>query len=386
MHRPTSPPVYCAAPQALPGLDLLRAIAIAWVMLYHVTSYGVRLPDVIEFGWMGVDLFFVLSGFLIGWQVLKPYTVGQRPDWQRFFVRRAWRVLPAYWVVLAAYFAVPVIRESPNIQPAWHFLTFTQNMFADYHAARAFSHVWSLCIEEHFYLLLPAVVWLLSRKPSARKTALTALAVLAGGMVLRGWIWEHDVAPYFHLKDGPGNFYHRYVERIYNPTYARLDGLLAGVMLAVVRGFRPRWWSWMMQRPLWFLAPGLAGVLATMGLSTPGYAGAVFGYPLLSLGFALILVAAASPASWVGRTTLPGVAQLASMAFSLYLTHKAVYHLVRHYLGGVVPQATFSALLVYLGAALAVGALLYFAVERPGLRLRERYDNMARPGQGRALL
>ncbi len=107
----------------LPGLDLLRAIAIAWVMLYHVTSYGVRLPDFIEFGWMGVDLFFVLSGFLVGCQFLKPYTFGMQPSWGEFFMRRAWRVLPAYLVVLGIYFTIPAVRESPNIQPLWHFLT-----------------------------------------------------------------------------------------------------------------------------------------------------------------------------------------------------------------------------------------------------------------------
>jgi peptidoglycan/LPS O-acetylase OafA/YrhL len=121
---------------------------------------------------------------------------------------------------------------------------------------------------------------------------------------------------------------------------------MAGAMLAVVKVFRPRWWWWMMQRPLWFLAPGLAGIYAAMGLTSPGYAGAVFGFPLLSLGLALILVAAASRRTWLGRTRVPGVAQLASMAFSLYLTHKAVYHLVRPYLGGVLAHAALTALAI----------------------------------------
>lgn len=65
----------------LAGLDLLRALAISSVMLYHVSSYGPRLPAWVEFGWMGVDLFFVLSCFLIDWQILQPYTQGQTPCW-----------------------------------------------------------------------------------------------------------------------------------------------------------------------------------------------------------------------------------------------------------------------------------------------------------------
>ena len=71
------------------------------------------------------------------------------------------------------------------------------------------------------------------------------------------------------------------------------------------------------RRGSWFVGPGLAGVYATMCLTTPGYAGAVFGLPLLSLGLALIVVAAASPGTWLGRVPIPGVALLASMAFSL---------------------------------------------------------------------
>jgi len=73
------------------------------------------------------------------------------------------------------------------------------------------------------------------------------------------------------------------------------------------------------------------------------------------------------------------------MAFSLYLTHKAVYHLVRQNLGGLVLHAALPALAIYMGAALAVGTLLYLAVERPGIRLRERYIKMARSGERRAI-
>ena len=364
-------------PDRLPGLDLLRAIAIAWVMLYHVTSYGPRLPRWVESGWMGVDLFFVLSGFLIGSQVLKPYTRGETPQWGQFFVRRALRVLPAYLAVVTLYFAVPAVRESPAIQPLWQFLTFTQNIFPDYFRARAFSHAWSLCIEEHFYLLLPPVVWLMSKRPSAARVALAAIATLVAGMLLRAWIWEHDVAPFMHLKDGEGNGFLRYIENIYNPTYTRLDALLAGVMLAVVRAFRPRWWSWMMARGWWFVAPGLLGVFAATRLETPGYAGAVLVFPLLGASFASLLVAAASPHTWMGRVRIPAVAPLAAMAFSLYLTNKMAYHLVQTHLGAFLPEANLLRLGVYLAAALAAGALLYAAVERPALRLRQRFYRRA---------
>ncbi len=351
----------------LPGLDLLRAIAIGWVMLYHLASYGVVMPVLVDrYGYMGVDLFFVLSGFLIGAQLLAPYTRGETPRWGQFFLRRVLRVLPAYLVVLALYFIAPSLRESPDIEPLWQFLTFTQNIFADYERARAFSHAWSLCIEEHFYLLLPAAAWLLARKPSAGKVAAAAFALLAGGMLLRGWIWQHEVAPLTGLPA----FFTRYIETIYNPTWCRLDGLLAGVMLAVVQGFRPAWWDWLMARGPWLLAAGLAGVYVSMRIPSPGFAGAVIGYPLLAASLAALVVAAVSPRTWLGRWRLPGVAPIAAMAFSLYLTHKAVFHWIAGHFAPAVHDGGLLAFCVYVGAALAVGGVLYLAVERPSMRLR----------------
>jgi len=105
--------------------------------------------------WAGVDLFFVLSGYLIGTQLLRPYARGDRPSYLDFFLRRTFRVLPAYLVVLLAYFSIPQFREEPGISPIWRFLTFTQNFGLDASIVGAFSHAWSLCVEEHFYLVLP---------------------------------------------------------------------------------------------------------------------------------------------------------------------------------------------------------------------------------------
>ena len=88
----------------LPGLDLLRAIAVVWTMLFHsflVGGLGEDWAWVQRYGWMGVDLFFVLSGFLIGSQVLKPLANGNRFSFREFYLRRAFRILPAFWAVLA---------------------------------------------------------------------------------------------------------------------------------------------------------------------------------------------------------------------------------------------------------------------------------------------
>jgi peptidoglycan/LPS O-acetylase OafA/YrhL len=107
-----------------PGLDLIRAIAICWVMLYHASIMGlISYPAnfLLSSGWMGVDLFFVLSGYLIASQLLRPLSQGQRPNYRQFFARRLLRTLPAYMALLAIYFLVPGIRERQSIQPFGNF-------------------------------------------------------------------------------------------------------------------------------------------------------------------------------------------------------------------------------------------------------------------------
>ncbi|MEI8326227.1 MAG: acyltransferase, partial [Betaproteobacteria bacterium] len=176
-------------PDRLPGLDLLRSIAIIWVMMFHSFLLGGLGPDwswLSRFGWMGVDLFFVLSGFLIGTQVLTPLAQGTRLSYTDFYLRRALRILPAYWTVLLLYAAWPALREGPGMEPSWKFLTFFLNLSIDYGRNTAFSHAWSLCIEEHFYWLFPVLAAALLRRPSLGKfVTLCVVLVLAACRTLR---------------------------------------------------------------------------------------------------------------------------------------------------------------------------------------------------------
>src|ERR1700720_2832183 len=99
-----------------PGLDLLRALAIIIVVIYHAGIMGFPMPGRIHrWGWIGVDLFFVLSGYLIGGQLLAPLARGQSINLRRFFARRALRILPAYVVILTIYVFLPSWREYPEM-------------------------------------------------------------------------------------------------------------------------------------------------------------------------------------------------------------------------------------------------------------------------------
>ena len=350
-----------------PGLDLLRAIAISWVLLFHgiTEGLGAALPGVARLGWMGVDLFFVLSGFLIGSQLLKDYAAGRTPALGAFYLRRAFRILPVFWVITALYFLSPALRESRGIQPCWQFLTFTENFLIDVGRNRTFSHAWSLCVEEHFYLLFPLLVWALMRRPSWKMTTVVCVVLVGGGMLLRAYLWLN------HVATNPGGA--PFVELIYYPTHTRLDGLRAGVVLAALRWFRPRLWQKAMEHAYPLLGAGLVSLAVAINTAQgrTDFNASVFGFPLLSLSFALIVAACASPMGVLGRVRIPGAGALATVTFSLYLSHKMTWHAVRTWWPGLVQHGGAQAFCVYAGAALLVGSLLYLGIERPFLRLRQ---------------
>ncbi len=358
----------------LPGLDLLRSIAIVWVMCFHSFLVGGLGPDfewLSRFGWAGVDIFFVLSGFLIGSQLLRTLQRGEPLRLGSFYARRAWRILPAFAVVLAMYVAFPVLREAPGLTAWWQFATFTMNLFIDYGRHQAFSHAWSLCVEEHFYLGFPLLAWWATRKPSAARFIALGAALVLGGIALRAGVWLHNDA-----LQPPRNWF---IEDLYYPTWMRLDGLLTGVALAALRVYRPQAWARLMTQPHRWMLAGL--VLAALALwlfrDRTGLLANAIGWPLMSWGFGLLLVSACSPAGWLGRRALPGVGWLAAASYSLYLSHKLAMHPVHTWLAPVLPLHGVALFALHGAAILAVGALLHHLVERPCLGLRDRLASAA---------
>ena len=348
-----------------PGLDLLRALAIVLVVLYHGGIFGFTLPgDVQRFGWVGVDLFFVLSGYLIGGQLLAPLASGKRLDLPRFFGRRALRILPAYLFMLGIYAVLPGWREYPSMPPTWRFLTFVQNL--GLHGGTAFSHAWSLCVEAQFYLALPFL--LLAVVPRRHGGLVLAGVVILAGVALRA------VLAHLNLRDGemPGRAFQTL---IYYPTWTRLDPLVFGVGLAGLEQFRPRWWTWLMDAAPWLWLPGV-GVIAFglwLGEGDLTVGVCAWQFPLIALGMAALLVGAVSPQLPLQRVPVPGAAAVAGGAYSVYLSHKLVMHGVAACCAAFgLPQTTALAHTLNLAAIALVGAGLFWAVERPFLRLRGR--------------
>jgi peptidoglycan/LPS O-acetylase OafA/YrhL len=371
----------------LDGLDTLRAGAIVLVMVYHLNLQGLMpaaVGAVAAVGWVGVDLFFVLSGYLIGMQLLEPYVAGRKPSLREFYVRRAYRILPAYLAVLALYCWVPLWREAPGPGPVWQYLTFTWNVvLAGYPTERAFSHVWSLCVEEHFYLLLPLLL-MGARRLRVRGTCVALAAVVVGGVAVRAGLLHWVVLAPLHGRGTAGGeqtadpLEHSWVllmRCIYYPTYARLDGLVCGVGLALLRSFRPGWWARLARRGNVWLAGGVAVVTGALWLCGFGFpspelpASGLFSFPLLATGFGMLVIAAMSEGG-VLRVRVPGARWLAGLAYSLYLTHKSVAHAVHRLLPGVTAQADWRSAGVYGVACVGCATVLFYGIERPFLRLR----------------
>ena len=351
-----------------PGLDLLRALAIILVVVYHAALFGFKLPGRVDrFGWIGVDLFFVLSGYLIGGQLLASLARDQRIKLGRFFTRRALRIMPAYFAVLAIYFLLPAWREYPEMsQPLWKFLLSVQNIAL--HGGTAFSHAWSLAVEDQFYLALPFLLLVLYRRP--RAAIIVPCLIVVGGIALRAFLAAQNASV-----DG-GVSFRGFQAWIYYPTWTRLDPLVYGVALAAIEKFRPNWWQRLVNCGPWLWLPGL-GLIAYalyLGETENLTVGAcVWQFPLIAVGMAALLVCAVSLRLPFCRVAIPGVAFIASIAYSAYLIQKLVINGVEQFCTShninltSVPALLGVELCVYIAAT-----ILFLSIERPFLLLRRR--------------
>lgn len=355
-----------------PGLDLLRALAIIVVVIYHAGIMGFPLPGAAHrFGWIGVDLFFVLSGYLIGGQLLAPIAHGQGIKLGRFFARRALRILPAYLVILGIYFLLPSWREYPEMFPVWKFLLSVQNI--GLRGGTAFSHAWSLGVEDQFYLLLPLVLLLLIR--SRRAAVIVPGAIVIGGFALRWFLARQN------LGDG-GVSFRGFQTWIYYATWTRLDPLVFGVALAAIEKFRPRWWQRLVNLAPWLWLPALALIVSAFWIEVPEVitvTAAVWQFPLIALGMAALLVCAVSPRLPFRRVKIPGAAFIASIAYGAYLVQKLVIHFVAQLCAtqNIAPDS-FAAIVGVELCVYAVATVLFFAIERPFLKLRHRIASRSR--------
>ena len=344
----------------LPGIDALRALAVLAVFFYH-SSVG-WMPG----GFLGVDVFFVISGYLITSLLLREFRRGGHVRLGRFWLRRARRLLPAVGVLIAVTMIAAAILEPDRIDQLrgdaiaslayfanWHFVLGHQSYFEEFQRPSLLTHLWSLSVEEQFYLFWP-LAFAAGMKLFGRGRLL--LGVLAGALASVALAW---------ILFDPGHD----ASRVYYGTDTHAVGLLAGVALALV-------WSPIELRrrrtgPLVGPLLDVVGVLALAYLvlsflHVHDYDPALWhgGYLWLALVTALLLAVLAHPASRLGSILgRAPVLWLGLRSYSFYLWHYPVLMLTRPGLDVSLPRGVLVPL--QLLAVLALADLSYRFVELP---------------------
>jgi peptidoglycan/LPS O-acetylase OafA/YrhL len=364
----------------MPGIDALRAIAVLAVFFYHVNTGG-WMPG----GFLGVDVFFVISGYLITALLLSEYRKAGHLDVLRFWMRRARRLLPAVAVMIAVTLvlaAIVVPGEVPSLRGDalaslfyvnnWHLILSSQSYFQEFARPSLFRHLWSLSVEEQFYLLWP-LAFAAGMKLLGRKRLL--LGVLAGAVL------STLLMIILFIPASP--------DRAFYGTDTRAVGLLLGVALAMV-------WHPSRLRPItgrgarWIL-DGVGVFALVMVLRTflevhdfdPGlYHG---GFLLLAFWTTLLVGVLAHPAARLGTVLgTPPLVWLGLRSYSFYLWHWPVLMLTRPDID--VPLHGPVLVILQLAATLALADLSYRYVEQP---FRQRRGSKAAPawlGVGRPAL
>jgi peptidoglycan/LPS O-acetylase OafA/YrhL len=344
----------------LPGIDALRALAVLAVFFYHARVSW--MPG----GFLGVDVFFVISGYLITSLLLREFRGAGHVSLGRFWLRRARRLLPAVGVLIAVTMVAAAILQPDRIDELrgdavaslayvanWHFVFVEQSYFEQFQAPSLFTHLWSLSVEEQFYLFWP-LVFAAGMKLFGRGRLL--LGVLAGavGSVALAWV----------LFD-PGSD----ASRVYYGTDTHAVGLLAGVALALV-------WSPIQLRrhrggPLVGPILDLVGALALcyvllcfVGVHDYDLALWHGGYAWLSLATTLLVAALAHPAARIGELmgSRPAL-WLGLRSYSFYLWHWPVLALTQPGIDVSLPRGVLIPL--QLALVLALADLSYRYVELP---------------------
>ena len=249
--------------------------------------------------------------------------------------------------------------------PSWKFLLSIQNI--GLRGGTAFSHAWSLAVEDQFYLLLPFVLLFVNRW--RRAAFLVPCLLVLGGLTLRAFLA-------FQNLNETGVSFRAYQTWIYYATWTRLDPLVFGVALAAIEKFRPRWWTTITDLAPWLWLPALAAIAYALYLGETDHVTVtmcIWQLLLIALGMAALLVCAVSPRSPLSRKKIPGIAFVASVAYSAYLIQKLVIHFVVQFCSGHSITMTSAPALLGVQLCIFAGATgLFLAVERPFLQLRHR--------------
>ncbi len=356
-------------PKYVPELDGLRGIAVAAVVLYHSHAKLEATPfgRFVEFGWAGVNLFFVLSGFLITGIILDSRADGPNFDprfFRNFYARRALRIWPVYLLLLALYyFFVPLLfvgtaaaRTAVSSAPWLYYALFVQNLFA-LGMPGPITPTWSLAIEEQYYL-----AW----APLARRLKMPVLAGLLVAMIVASPLIRHF---------NPGTL-------VATNTLIHLDGIAFGSLIALLlRVIKPKDDDINQHERAW---RNIGFAAAALGLVTSAfflYRGSAITDSALALLFSGLLLLALTT---TGKRSIYAAALrstplrfIGRISYGLYMIHVLVFVLIGRLDELMLPHGNLGAYVVVatrIALSVTAAAIMWYGFERPILRLKQRFQ------------
>ncbi|MBN1995823.1 MAG: acyltransferase [Anaerolineae bacterium] len=363
-----------------PALDGLRGIAVLLVLAAHISVYSpLASPGfrVVNNGWVGVDLFFVLSGFLIGKQLLAELARSGAINLKRFWLKRFFRIVPAYFftLIIAVIYSLILEQQDYFKQYSLYYLLYLQNYlipveeFARYLKTFGLTHTWSLVVEQNFYLLVPIFFLFLFSKA---KHNWKWLVIATLSVLLLPLIYRISFTYAFRGKIDQPLFF----KFIYIPFYSRYDSLAFGVILAYFYLFYkpliPWDWPWAKLGLIFVFIPVLFGEHAPSSFFNTSLV-----FSMLGLGFALIILRCLQPGYNNQKlVNLPILRFYGRISYSFYLLHVfPLMFTIRLTQSFIDPgQYGLAYFIVCFFISLAVVSIaanfMYLLIERPFLKLR----------------
>jgi peptidoglycan/LPS O-acetylase OafA/YrhL len=366
--------------RVIPGLDGLRAIAILLVFASH--------SDLMEFGWVGVQLFFVLSGFLITGILLEmKESLPRREYFVKFYGRRFLRIFPLYYFYLASMAVVAYGLLSLGFRrnymenffhQVWYAVLYVYDLFyrtPSFQPSQFLDHFWSLSVEEQFYIVWPLLLLLATEKHL--KGLFLSFIILAPIFRWLLYLFYVSGSPLWPFREPIGLV-------IYSWPLSHLDAFALGAYISRYSIPQPRQKLLLLALLVpvlgfgtTYLASGSVGPIAALGFNLQLESGYQFiwAHSLLNFFFALLIYCVAREKVFVRFLELPWLRYLGKISYGMYVYHLALIWFTNrffekqlHIQSGIWAKAA-----VALAATILISTLSYFLLEKPVLNLKDRF-------------
>lgn len=348
-----------------PELDVLRAIAVTLVMLLHAEAFAFTT----RMGWAGVDLFFVLSGFLVSGLLFTEYKRDGQIRLGRFLVRRGLKIYPSFYFVLLVHIFYYAWKEIP-VQTGQ---ILAEIFFYQNYRPGFLGISWSLAIEEHFYFLVVFAAWLALTGKWLRSVPGVIMICISVFLLSLGFrIYTYYT--YGLISVFVNDF----------PTHLRIDALAFGLMLACIYHFRNalfiaffrKWWKLLFPSAIAAILPVCLYDRSTFIVNT-------IGYSLLYVGFGIIVSLTIVFGTEVQEgfkkfrlsKLFSALAFIGRYSYTIYLCHflagTGVVSLTKKDLSANLPHVVY--IIIYLFSCVLCGVILSIVIEKPFLAIREKY-------------